>query len=177
VLPLTLLAAPAGYGKTSLVAHWLESRDGLAAWLSLDAEDSDLVVFVSYFVAAVRTGFPAPALTPWTASRPGSQRRWRRSPVTSATISKRCPLAWCWSSTTTTVSVSRPTPCSTACWRTRWATHLVVITCRDPPLSLGMLRAREALTEIRMPDLQFAASDTALLFERCVPGVRCRPPS
>jgi hypothetical protein len=30
-----------------------------------------------------------------------------------------------------------------------------------------MLRAREALTEIRMPDLQFAASDTALLFERC----------
>ena len=54
-LPLTLLSAPAGYGKTSLVARWLDGRDGLSAWLSLDRDDSDPAVFVSYFVAAVRT--------------------------------------------------------------------------------------------------------------------------
>jgi hypothetical protein len=55
---------------------------GPAAWLSLDAEDSDLVVFVSYFRRRRADGFPAPAPTRWTASRPGSQRRWRRLPVT-----------------------------------------------------------------------------------------------
>jgi LuxR family maltose regulon positive regulatory protein len=54
-LPLTLLSAPAGYGKTSLVARWLDGRDGLSAWLSLDRDDSDPTVFVSYLVAAVRT--------------------------------------------------------------------------------------------------------------------------
>jgi hypothetical protein len=82
----------------------------------------------SWFLSAISPPpsglwFPTPAATPWPASRPGSQRRWRCSPVTSATISNRYPLAWCWSSTTTTVSLPRPpTPCSTACWRTRWTT-------------------------------------------------------
>ena len=65
--PLTLVCAAAGFGKTTLVSSWIESLTagvgGMtpplpAAWLSLDENDSDLVVFLRYFVAAIRTVFP-----------------------------------------------------------------------------------------------------------------------
>ena len=62
---LTLVCASVGYGKTTLVSSWLQSRAALqgthdipVAWLSLDEYDSDLTVFVRYFCAALRTIFP-----------------------------------------------------------------------------------------------------------------------
>jgi len=57
--PLTLVSAPAGYGKSVLVSQWAEALEQPCAWLSLDAEDSDLTVFLSYVLAAIRTRFPA----------------------------------------------------------------------------------------------------------------------
>jgi LuxR family maltose regulon positive regulatory protein len=53
--PLTVIAAPAGYGKTTLVASWLaESKDGATvAWLSLDAADNDPARFWRHAVAAL----------------------------------------------------------------------------------------------------------------------------
>ena len=56
---LVLVIAPAGYGKTTLLSTWLETSVLPSAWLSLDEHDNDLVVFVTYLVAAVRTLFPA----------------------------------------------------------------------------------------------------------------------
>ena len=53
--PLTLVSAPAGYGKSTLVSCWLEACDIPAAWVSLDKHDNDLQQFLSYFVAAVQT--------------------------------------------------------------------------------------------------------------------------
>jgi LuxR family maltose regulon positive regulatory protein len=62
--PLTLVCAPAGFGKTALVCTWLERMDisqpaSVAslptAWLSLDQNDSDLTLFLRYFIAALRT--------------------------------------------------------------------------------------------------------------------------
>ena len=41
-LPLTLVAAPAGYGKSTAVAHWLEELDRPSAWVSLDEGAGDL---------------------------------------------------------------------------------------------------------------------------------------
>ena len=58
-LPLSLVSAPAGYGKSTLISHWLETRGCPSAWLSLGETDSDLRVFVSYVVAAVQTVSPA----------------------------------------------------------------------------------------------------------------------
>jgi LuxR family maltose regulon positive regulatory protein len=54
----TLVSAPAGYGKTTLLGQWLDQAPHQAAWLSLDGGDNDLVVFLSYFVAAIRTLYP-----------------------------------------------------------------------------------------------------------------------
>lgn len=56
---LTLVIAPAGYGKTTLLSSWLDTGIMPSAWVSLDEHDNDLVVFVSYLIAAVRTLFPA----------------------------------------------------------------------------------------------------------------------
>ncbi len=56
---LTLVSAP-GFGKTTLVADWLASGGlrMLAAWVSLDATDSDRVSFWRYVVAAIRAASP-----------------------------------------------------------------------------------------------------------------------
>ena len=50
---LTLITAPAGYGKTTAVLKWLETLTLPVAWLSLDADDNDAVVFWRYFCAAL----------------------------------------------------------------------------------------------------------------------------
>lgn len=57
-LPLTLVVAPAGFGKTTLVAQWLASIATPAAWLTLDARDEDAARFVTHFVAAVAAVTP-----------------------------------------------------------------------------------------------------------------------
>jgi LuxR family maltose regulon positive regulatory protein len=52
--PLTLLSAPAGFGKTTLLSEWLAQVKSRAAWLVLDATDNDPVRFWSYFIAALK---------------------------------------------------------------------------------------------------------------------------
>jgi hypothetical protein len=56
--PVTLVCAPAGYGKTTLLSDWLAGSGYPYIWLSLDESDSDLAVFLNYFVAAIRTAYP-----------------------------------------------------------------------------------------------------------------------
>src|SRR5690242_6297022 len=56
--PLTVLVAPAGYGKTTLLCQWLDAAPARAAWLSLDARDSDLASFVSAVVGALQALWP-----------------------------------------------------------------------------------------------------------------------
>jgi LuxR family maltose regulon positive regulatory protein len=56
--PLTLVSAAAGYGKSTLVSGWLDSCAIPSAWLSLDENDNDLRLFLSYLLAAIRTMFP-----------------------------------------------------------------------------------------------------------------------
>ena len=57
--PLVLVSAPAGYGKSTLITCWAESVDRPVAWLSLDERDNDLGSFLSYFLAATNSIFPA----------------------------------------------------------------------------------------------------------------------
>jgi LuxR family transcriptional regulator, maltose regulon positive regulatory protein len=56
---LTLVSAPAGFGKTTLLAEWLAAApadERSVAWLSLDQRDNDPAVFWTYLVAALKTG-------------------------------------------------------------------------------------------------------------------------
>src|SRR5215475_7721526 len=51
---LTLISAPAGFGKTTLVSEWVAGKARPTAWLSLDAGDNDPARFLTYLVAAVQ---------------------------------------------------------------------------------------------------------------------------
>ena len=53
----TLIAAPAGYGKTTLAVDWLSTSDFAAIWVSLDAWDAELPVFARAVAAAIRLRF------------------------------------------------------------------------------------------------------------------------
>ena len=55
---LTLISAPAGFGKTTLVSEWVAGCERPAAWLSLDEGDSDPTRFLTYLVAALQTIAP-----------------------------------------------------------------------------------------------------------------------
>jgi LuxR family maltose regulon positive regulatory protein len=52
---LTLISAPAGFGKTTLLSAWIAQTDQPVAWLSLDESDSDLTRFLTYFITALQT--------------------------------------------------------------------------------------------------------------------------
>ena len=52
---LTLISAPAGFGKTTLVSEWIAGCDRPVAWLSLDEGDNDPARFLTYFIAALQT--------------------------------------------------------------------------------------------------------------------------
>jgi LuxR family maltose regulon positive regulatory protein len=52
---LTLISAPAGFGKSTLMSAWLETNTIPIAWLSLDERDRDAACFISYLVAAMQT--------------------------------------------------------------------------------------------------------------------------
>ncbi|MEM7127281.1 MAG: LuxR C-terminal-related transcriptional regulator [Chloroflexota bacterium] len=56
--PLSFVCAPAGYGKTTLVADWISNVDRKIAWLSLDELDNESERYFTYIVAAIRTVFP-----------------------------------------------------------------------------------------------------------------------
>jgi len=54
---ITLISAPAGFGKTTLLAEWLQTIECHTAWLSLDANDNELRIFVHSFTTALQTVF------------------------------------------------------------------------------------------------------------------------
>lgn len=56
--PFTLISAPAGFGKTTLLSEWLRVTPRPGAWLTLDEHDSNPVTFLTYLIAALRTLFP-----------------------------------------------------------------------------------------------------------------------
>jgi LuxR family maltose regulon positive regulatory protein len=51
---LTLVSAPAGFGKTTLLSEWIHEQKRSAAWISLDKGDNDLTRFLAYFISAFR---------------------------------------------------------------------------------------------------------------------------
>jgi len=56
---LTLVSAPAGFGKTTLVSEWVAGCERPVAWLSLDEGDNDPTRFLTYLVAALQTIAPS----------------------------------------------------------------------------------------------------------------------
>jgi LuxR family maltose regulon positive regulatory protein len=169
--PLTLVCAPAGYGKTTLLSDWLAQTDHPHAWLSLDESDSDLGSFLSYFVAAVRTAYPK-ACDRTLGLLDAPELPSMASLVT--TLTNDLEALPC-----------EPGPADGAClilvlddyhhvhneavhsllaelWRYPPRTvHLVLSARGDPPLPLNALRASGQMGEIRAHDLRFTLDEVA----------------
>ena len=61
-IPIVLVSAPAGYGKTSLVSDWIRQSSNVVknsvAWLTLEKSDNYLVGFLNYFISAIQRIVP-----------------------------------------------------------------------------------------------------------------------
>lgn len=168
--PFTLIAAPAGYGKTTLVANWLERLDRTQTWFSLDEHDNDPARFFSYLITALQTidldiGQEAAKLLSGSGMLPTQAvvvtllNEILATPepfilvlddfhvIKNETIFQVIQAL-----------LDHHLPCL----------HLVMITREDPPLSLPRLRVRNLMTEIRMDNLRFDLAETGNFFATSV---------
>ncbi len=173
---LVLVCAPAGFGKTALLADWVRSGDRRVAWLSLDHADDDPVRFWRHVVAALDRARPgigervAPLLGPPTppsfeglvtalinelAAQPGADEV--------LLILDDYHLIG-----------SQPVQASLTFLLEHLPPelHLVLASRSDPPLPLARLRARGQMAELRAAELRFTEDEAAaLLREAAGPGL------
>jgi LuxR family maltose regulon positive regulatory protein len=181
---LSLISAPAGFGKTTLVASWLSERmkdedrrmktgqsdpssfilhPSSFAWLSLDAGDGDLARFLAYLVAALQT-----AAAPVGAGLAGLLQSPQPPPTEAlltallndlAVLPDRVILVLDDYHTLDAPAVDRALAFLVEHLPPQL--HLVLVTREDPHLSLARLRARDQLTELRASDLRFTPAEAA----------------
>ena len=160
---LTLVSAPAGFGKTTLVSTWLADRDRPAAWLSLDDEDGDLPQFLTYLVAALQT--VEPGLGDDTLSAARSPQPSSPEAAVSGLLNELAaldgPLVLVLDDYHAVDAPEVDAVLGVLVERLPPHVHLVVTTREDPPLPLARLRARGHLTEVRAADLRFTPDEAA----------------
>src|SRR5580692_11583946 len=147
-LRLILVCAPAGSGKTALLADWAPSGNRPVAWLSLDAADNDPVRFWRHTVAALDR------------ARPGIGER------VGLLLGPPAPASFEGLVTALINDLAaQPGDASLAFLLEHLppGLHLVLASRADPPLPLARLRAGGQLAELRTADLRFTAEETAAL--------------
>jgi len=163
---LTLMSAPAGFGKTTLLADWLASGPSggrLVAWLSLDPADSQPVSFWTYLVGALQTVSPGLGV---------STLSMLQGPQPPPIETALAPLLNELGSVSGDIvlvlddyhAIEAPDIHAGMAFlleRLPAQVHVVIVTRADPPLPLARLRARGELAEIRAADLRFTPDEAA----------------
>jgi LuxR family maltose regulon positive regulatory protein len=170
---LTLISAPAGFGKTSLVSVWIAGCGRPAAWLSLDDGDNDPARFLTHLVAALQT--IAPTIGAEVAGALQSSQPPSPEVILTALLNDISAIPDHSILVLDDCHVIHATPLNQALAflveHLPSQLHLVMTTREDPPLPLARLRARGQLTELRAVDLRFTPSEaTSFLTE--VMGLR-----
>ncbi|MDN5750431.1 MAG: hypothetical protein L0H64_18280, partial [Pseudonocardia sp.] len=159
---LTLVSAPAGFGKTTLLTEWLAADGRRAAWLSLDRRDNDPTTFWTYLITALRTAVPQVG-----------------GAALSLLASPRSPIE---DVLATVVNDLSAAPDEVVLVLDDYhvidarevhdgmefllehlppQVHLVIAGRADPALPLARMRARGELVEVRAADLRFTPDETA----------------
>ncbi len=160
---LTLVSAPAGFGKTTLISEWVAAGRRPTAWLSLDERDNDPTRFLTHLVAALQTiaatigervsdvlqsALPAPTET-----------------ILTALLNEIAAVPDNFVLVLDDYHVIDATPVngilSFLLDHLPPRMHLVITTREDPQLPLARLRARSHLTELRAVDLRFTPAEAA----------------
>jgi LuxR family maltose regulon positive regulatory protein len=167
--PLTLVSAPAGYGKSILVSSWLEGSEWASVWVSLDEDDSDLKRFLRYLTAAVCQRFPQALETTRSLFRaPELPGRQAVASIVSNELSAIDQPFLLVLDDYHRIHAGSPVN-GVLRFLLEYPLvplHLVILTRRDPPLPLGRLRALGRVTDVRMQDLRFSTSETRDLLEQ-----------
>ncbi len=166
---LTLLSAPPGFGKTTLLVNWQSETDHLKmAWLSLDEGDSNLVRFLTYVVSALQTvqpGLGDTTLAILRAPQPPPVES-----ILTALLNEVAALANDVILVLDDYHTIQSPPVHQAVEfvldHLPPQLHLVIATRADPPLPLSRLRARDELTELRGDDLRFTPDEAADFLNR-----------
>ena len=160
---LVVVSAPAGYGKSTLLAQWADVVLVPASWLQLDAGDNDPVVFLSYLTAALSRVAPVDPSLP--------DLLQTQSPPVDDLILPRLGDALEAAQPFLLVLDDTHLVQSEACWR-----HLAVLleqfppggclalgTRSEVPLSIDRLRAEGRLAEFRLDDLRLTRREAGEL--------------
>jgi LuxR family transcriptional regulator, maltose regulon positive regulatory protein len=170
---LTLVAAPAGYGKTTAVREWCARRRTPTAWVALDEDDNDPAGLWTYVAAAVDRAVPGAgraALSRLTAT--AARIKPAIDVLANELSSSGRELAIVLDDLQRVTDVACLESIDYALERLAGRAQLIVITRTDPALRLARLRAGDALTELRARDLAFTAAETReLLVERAGVGL------
>ena len=167
---LTLVAAPDGYGKTTLVSDWLAQSDSPSAWLTADRDDNDWRLFLEHLLASIHTLFPdaCPNLQSLVEAA-----NWPPVSTLSNALTddlQQCPQRFILAiddfhliddkSVNDLLSKQLKQPMCQM--------HLVLITSRDPFLPLSILRDNNDINELRADDLRFSLQETTTFLERAL---------
>ena len=165
---MTLVSAPAGYGKTTLVVDWLQRLGRPFCWLSLDSSDNDAVRFNAYLLAALRTvdariGRSAEDLL--RSPQPPPPEVFLTALVNDiATTPQPFVLAF-----DDYRLVTAPAIQQELAFLLEHQTphlHMAILTREDPPLPLARWRAGGQMNEIRKGDLTFTEAESADFLRR-----------
>jgi LuxR family maltose regulon positive regulatory protein len=170
---LVLVCAPAGYGKSTLLAEWSQSllQKGVAvAWYALDASDDDPIPFGAYLIASLSQALGLTSelahVTQLLRSSPEIDLPRILPAAINAIVSsdKDCVLIL-----DDYHLIGAPAIHSAVAFLLEHLPqnmHIVIGSRSDPPLPLARLRARAQLLELRAADLRFTADETALFLNK-----------
>ena len=161
-----LVSAPAGSGKSTAVAAWLDERPEPAAWLQVEAGDADPARFWTHLVAAIDQVIPgtAQSIQPKVASTGGDADALVPTLVNALTTIDQ-PLIVVVDDHHLIDNPQVHAGLERLVELCPDHVTLVLVTRSDPPFRLGRLRVRQQITEIRAADLRFDAREAGELLD------------
>jgi LuxR family maltose regulon positive regulatory protein len=162
---LNLVAAPAGWGKTSLLAEWLSVEDEVTfAWLTLDEGDNDPARFWAYVSAALRkAGVDVPATFEAAVSAPGTVAGEAALPVLVNALVQSREHALVLDDYHLIAEPEIHDGVRFLLDHLPVCSHLVIATRMEPPVDVSRLRARGELGEILADQLRFSDAEAETL--------------
>lgn len=165
---LTLISAPAGFGKTTLLSEWISQSELPVVWISLDQGDSDPVYFLKYAIAALQTIESNTGKTVLSLLKSP-----RQPPIESMMINLIKEITDIPDDFIFVLDDYHSIDAEKIHKGVAFLIdhlppqiHLVISTRVDPPLPLARLRVRNQLSEFRTSDLCFTFKETSLFFNK-----------
>jgi LuxR family maltose regulon positive regulatory protein len=174
---LTLISAPAGFGKTTLVCEWVASLrldtvkesqiTNRIAWLSLDEDDNDPTRFLAYFISALKqvqgieTTLGDAALNMLRSPQPPPTKVVLTSLINEVSDVQERIVFVLDDYHSIEYASSIDDAISFLLEHLPLQLHLVIATREDPNLQISRLRGRDQLTEVRAADLRFTSAEAA----------------